>query len=642
LDESIIACSSPPSSFKIYKKASIIHELSKFDNIRLSVVYNIGEGGVTPMKRRIAVKVFIISFFMVESIIVLLGYRYYRHSSDSLLDAQYEYASQITNKSNDYLKVTLEHIRNLFITVGADSRFQNGSGDEIVRWFNDSLLPNLPNVYNIHLLEQGKLTASTSYVQWALLDTPFLAKEIERIKLGGTVYWIGPYFSLPSNYTVTAAMKLPSAEGEKIILLDLYLARLYDSMLPQSPNQISGEFVLLDASHQPVFGRLPYAQYYVFDKAYRLFGIEPEWFQGSWRQSERITESGQNLVLTRATNPIIGWDVVWILDKTALLRPLQETVSFTWALGLISLLLSIGMSYIISTMISRPIRSIAGSMQAVSDGQLDTTIRMKRQDELGLLSMHFNRMTARIRELIADLKRSEKEKQLSDFLALQAQMKPHFLFNTLNTISMAARTGEYGKVDQLISSLTTQLDYSLRSSPGPVTLREEISALESYVHLMNIRYPDKFTFHMDLDPLTLEMQLPKFVLQPLVENSIFHGLITEDQDGVLFVGTTSGADGWDIMIEDNGRGMTAQTKAELEERLSRPAFWGDRPVEDTAGNHSHGNSHGHGIGLVNVHRRLQMMFGDRYRLQIESAPGEGTRLLIRVGVESDEAHYDRG
>lgn len=586
------------------------------------------------MKRRIAVKVFIISFLMVETIIVLLGYRYYRYSSDSLLDAQYEYAAQITNKSNDYLKVTLEHVRNLLITVGADNRFQGGSSEEIVRWFNESLLPYLPNVYNIHLLEQGRVTASTSYVQWALLDDPFLVKELDKIKLYGTVYWIGPYFSLSSNYTVTAVMKLPSAGGDKVILLDLYLARLYDSMLPQPPNRISGEFILLDSSRQPVFGRLPYAEYNVFDKSYHLYGIEPEWFKGSWRQAERTTSSGQSLVLTRATNPIIGWDVVWILDKAVLLRPLQDTVSFTWALGLLSLFLSLGMAYTISLMISRPVRVIAKSMNAVSSGQLNTTIRMNRKDELGLLATHFNRMTARIRELIADLKATEKQKQLSDFQALQAQIKPHFLFNTLNTISMAARTGEYVKVDQLISALTMQLDYTLTSSPEPVTLREEISALESYIYLMKIRYPDKFTFHMDLDPLTLERFLPKFVLQPLVENSIFHGLASAEKDGVLFIGTTSGPDGWDIMIEDNGRGMTVEVRAELERLLSLPASPDDNLTEN--------KPFGHGIGFVNVHRRLQMMFGDRYRLTIESAPDEGTKLLIHLGVEEHEANPDRG
>lgn len=587
------------------------------------------------MKRRIAVKVFVISFLLVESIIVLLGYWYYRHSSDSLLDAQYEYADQIANKSNDYLNVTLENIRNLFITVGTDSRFQQGSSEEIIRWFNNSLLPYMPNVYNIHLLEQGKLAASTSYVQWALLDTPSLSKELEQIKLSGIVYWIGPYFSLPSNYTVTAAMKLPSTDGDKIILLDLYLARLYDSLQSQSSNRITGEIILLDRLHHPVFGRLPYSQYNVFNKSYQLIGLEDKWFEGGWKQSEQQTAAGQRLVLTRVTNPAIGWDVVWILDKTALLKPLQKTISFTWALGLVSLLLSIGMAYTISVLISRPIRKIADSMNAVSDGQLDTSIQLNRQDELGLLAKHFNRMTAHIRELIANLKHSEKQKQISDFLALQAQIKPHFLFNTLNSISMAARSGEYNKVDQLVSSLTTQLDYTLKASPGPVTLREEITALESYVDLMHIRYPGKFSFHMDLDPLTLERKLPKFVLQPLVENSIFHGLVPDHKDGVLFIGTTVGTDGWDIMIEDNGKGMSAEMISKLMDRLN---IHSDNSKEIT----SEENKNGHSIGLVNVHRRLQMMYGDRYRIHLESKQDEGTRLLIRLEAEPNEEHLDRG
>lgn len=583
------------------------------------------------MRRRIAVKVFLISFLMVESIIVALGYRYYRHSSDSLLAAQYEYAGQITGKSNDYLNVTLEHIRNLFITLGNDSRFQNGSSEDIIRWFNNSLLPYMPNVYNIHLLERGRLAASTSYVQWALLDTPSLNEQLDQIKVGGIVYWIGPYFSLTSNYTVTAAMRLPSSDGDKIILLDLYLARLYDSLQSQSSSRITGEIILLDRSHRPVFGRTPYAQYNVFSRDYRLMKLKAEWFEGDWTQAERQTDSGQSLILTRVTNPVIGWDVVWILDKTALLKPLQETISFTWMLGFASLLLSMAMAYTISLLVSRPIRKIADSMNAVGDGQLDISIPLNRQDELGLLAKHFNRMTAHIRELIYDLKRSEKQKQVSDFLALQAQIKPHFLFNTLNTISMASRSGEYNKVDQLVSSLTAQLDYSLKASPGPITLREEINALENYVQLMQIRYPGKFSFHMDIDPMTLDNKLPKFALQPLVENSIFHGLVPDQKEGVLFVGTSFGTDGWDIMIEDNGIGMSAERLSKLTDRLYNRVA-GRLPDEQTGG---------HSIGLVNVHQRLQMMYGDRYQFHIDSTPGEGTRLLIQLGVEPNEDHFDR-
>jgi len=205
---------------------------------------------------------------------------------------------------------------------------------------------------------------------------------------------------------------------------------------------------------------------------------------------------------------------------------------------------------------------------------------------------------------------------------LHAQIKPHFLYNTLNTISMLGRQGEAEKMDRLISSLTSQLHYALDSSPAPVTLWQELKAVENYVELIQSRYPHKFAFEMEIDPLSLDKMLPKFILQPLVENAVFHGMVPKSGSGLVFVGTTVEEDRWEIMIEDDGVGMRQQDLERLIEQL-HGANAANRPADH--------------IGIRNVYERFTLMFGNDVRFELTSEVNVGTKLLIILpNQEQDE------
>ncbi|MBW7459817.1 histidine kinase, partial [Paenibacillus sepulcri] len=351
--------------------------------------------------------------------------------------------------------------------------------------------------------------------------------------------------------------------------------------------------------------------------SFSLSGIYPALFQQDWIQTETEDAAEREIIITRGLNDITGWQIVWIMNKSDLLKPLDYSVRLSWWLALASLLLSTALSFFISSYISRPIRRIAASINEVSSGNLNAEVRLNRQDEIGFLAMHFNKMTHKIGDLIDELKETEEQKKQSDFKALHMQIKPHFLYNTLNTISMMGRQGKSEQMDRMISALTNQLHYTLDASPAPVSLREELNAARNYVQLMKSRYPGKFEFDMDIDPLSLDRQLPKFILQPLVENAIFHGLVPSKNEGLLFISTALEDHYWELLIEDDGVGMNEQSLNELKARIHY------RGREDQTGEH---------IGLTNVHERLRLMFGVEYRIEISSEAHRGSRITIRLPI----------
>jgi two-component system sensor histidine kinase YesM len=576
-----------------------------------------------PIRVKLAAKMFVMSFVLVESIILLLGFSYYRYSSATLIRAQTEYARQMVQKSDEYLQLNLANIRSFFLSVANDGRLQRGTPAENRRWLNDNLIYYMPNASNIHLLADGQEIVSTAVNSWELPKSDYLMQKLAAVLKRGELFWIGPYFSPASGYTVSVAMDISTPGNPRLLMLvDLDLPKLYRALIPEDGSTMQGSLLLMDGDNRLVYARPPYGSYSVFDKKFELTGIPESLFHTRWLQYDWHGPGAEELFLTRSRTNFVGWQVVWVTDKRTLLSPLERLVEYSGLLAGLSLLLSLAIAGVISVLVSRPIRRIARTMNEVSKGKLDVAIHMPRTDELGFLASQFNRMVGRIRGLIEDLRATEEQRKIADFKALQAQIKPHFLFNTLNTISVVVRRGELSRADALISALTDQLRYSLDASPAPVPLREELKSLESYIVLMAARYPGAFTFESDIDPLVLDCLIPKFALQPLVENAIFHGLVPAGREETLFVGASMDGETWDIMIEDGGVGMTEDKVRELTAQLER-----DEPTGR--------------IGVANVHRRLKHLFGDRYKLRIESAPDAGTRLLLTlpVVVEREKSEF---
>ena len=233
-------------------------------------------------------------------------------------------------------------------------------------------------------------------------------------------------------------------------------------------------------------------------------------------------------------------------------------------------------------------------------------------DEIADLVQSFKRMLAEIRQLIDRNVREQREKRKSELNALQAQINPHFLYNTLDSIIWMAEDGNTKDVVLMTSSLARLLRRSISNKNEIVTLREEVEYTQSYLVIQKMRYKDKLEYAFDLDERVLGIEIVKLLIQPLVENAIYHGLkYKEDGKGMLAVSVAKEQDDIVIRVMDNGVGMT---KEQLDHIF-------DERVIDHKRN---------GVGVLNVHRRIQLHYGPEYGLSFESQEGLGTTATIRI------------
>ena len=262
--------------------------------------------------------------------------------------------------------------------------------------------------------------------------------------------------------------------------------------------------------------------------------------------------------------------------------------------------------------LTQPIRVLAQAMEDFGAGNLDAHCETTTDDEIGMLGRTFNKMIGDMHQLYVTAYEQRLLRQDAELQALQMQINPHFLYNTLDTINWKARMSGIEDVGDMAYSLGCLLRHSL--SPGDFTvLSKEIEALRHYLNIQNFRYSDRLTVDLDIDESFYNMDVPKLLIQPIVENAIIHGLEPKIDGGSIRIWAELAGDDFLIHVEDDGVGMT--------EEVQQRVLSGRREQDYRKKSH---------IGIYNVHRRIQLFYGEEYGLEIRSAPGAGTCITMRI------------
>ncbi|MHA6529919.1 sensor histidine kinase [Paenibacillus sp. BAC0078] len=286
-----------------------------------------------------------------------------------------------------------------------------------------------------------------------------------------------------------------------------------------------------------------------------------------------------------------------------------------------STLMGVLLAVWVSRGITGPVSRLVSMAKKIAKGDLRIEPEPHKEDELGLLSYAIQQMSADLNELIEKDKKSLEMQRIVKELelqALQSQINPHFLFNTLNVLSKLAFLEGAEKTSDLIISLSNLLRYSLQKLDKPVTLQEEIAHIKEYITIQMTRFRDRISFEIDTDASALHVAIPALTLQPLVENAFLHGVASMEHGAVIRLLIQSTSEGVCIVLTDNGVGMPEET------RLSLLHFEAET---------DHKNSTG--IGTSNVFRRLQLFYERDDLIEIESRPGRGTSILIRIPTKTE-------
>ncbi|MBW5445734.1 HAMP domain-containing protein [Cohnella sp. CFH 77786] len=279
--------------------------------------------------------------------------------------------------------------------------------------------------------------------------------------------------------------------------------------------------------------------------------------------------------------------------------------------------LALILSYLLSNNISKPIRRLSAMMKSVERDNWDVQSDYRSRSEIGILSRNFNRMIGRIRYLIHQVYQEELLKQRTQLKYLMFQINPHFLFNTLETINWVARIQGAPEVGKLSKALGDLMREGIKGKEF-VPFERELANLKNYLYIQKYRYDDKIEVRFEIAGEVLGAAVPRFILQPLVENAMVHGMETKMGRGTIEIQAELSGETLKITVRDDGLGIEPRRLAEIRASLETVS-------EDDA----------HGIGLTNVHRRIRLHYGAEYGLTIDSSTGAGTAVRLTLPKKSE-------
>lgn len=309
----------------------------------------------------------------------------------------------------------------------------------------------------------------------------------------------------------------------------------------------------------------------------------------------------QGYLISRYHNQTSGWVFAHIIEQDELLQESNRIGTATMMIGLLIAVFAIMTAFIVSSTITRPLLQIKKMMTAWNKGSREAVSQYSfKDDEVGVIGETFKKLTTENDNLSARLMNSQLREKEAELSMLQAQIKPHFLYNTLNSIYMMARLNKTEEAARMALALSESFKISLNKGKETIPVYKELEHIEHYMTIQNIRYKGRFRYQANVEPAVMRIEIMKLILQPLVENAIYHGLEPKVGHGSIRLDGRMDGEFVCFVVEDDGVGISDMDQVER------------------------------GYGIRNVKERLALHYGPASSLTIESEPGRGTRIVIRI------------
>ncbi len=396
-----------------------------------------------------------------------------------------------------------------------------------------------------------------------------------------------------------------------MLILDVNYRRMHDIVNRVRPGH-SGYLYILDDS-----GR------YVYHPNYEKIGeMASPSEQNIHAAKNYFLNKKENLFLTWSKSEVLDWQFITYIHYSDLMQganSIRNTLFFT---SIVFIIIAYLMSLGLATSLINPLKRLQRFIRKVEVGDFTGKVPVVSKDEIGMLTHGFNHMVARLDTLMDEVYRSKlKEVEMNlrqketELKMLQAQINPHFLYNSLDTIRGMALERDMDDISIMVESLAQLLRYNIKEEAATVTIKQELLIGEKYLKIQKYRFEEKLTYHFDIPVELLEKKIPKFTLQPLLENCIVHGL--EPQNGQTMITIRAeilNSDAFVITISDTGPGIEEEQLEKIRNLLN------SNLTNDTV-NH---------IGIMNVHKRIKHLFGNEFGIFIISNLTSGTTVGIKL------------
>lgn len=343
--------------------------------------------------------------------------------------------------------------------------------------------------------------------------------------------------------------------------------------------------------------------------------LEPQYsdlIKKSNNKTISLNLNNNSYLISYDTSDLTGWKVLNIIPENELYKPINETRRAIIFITIILLLFASLFIFFISLQISNPIKKLILLMKMVEKGDFDVKLKLTNRNKIGELCKTFNKMTRKVKRLINEVYIEKIRQKDLELQMLQNQINPHFLYNTLESIHMLAETNRDRKISSMAQALGRILRYGISMRQDKVTVHNEINHLMDYIMLQKIRFNSLFDITVNIDESLYECLIIKMILQPIVENSIYHGLEDKIQGGKIDILGYKENSLLIFDIIDNGTGMNQTQVTNLNDYINGY------------------NNFYTSIGLKNVNKRLKLHYGEEYGIEIFSTTGEGTRVNVTL------------
>lgn len=309
----------------------------------------------------------------------------------------------------------------------------------------------------------------------------------------------------------------------------------------------------------------------------------------------------------------LSWDIVNVSNQKMIMRKLNTQQKIIILVSFLSLVIVIGLTFLLSNQLSYSIKSVVTTMNVAGSGNFDTRVKIdnKMPREVELIAIKFNDMLGKLGEAREKEKEAGEKQRAAEIKALEAQINPHFLYNTLDTINWMAIDKNEFDISNAITSLATILRYAITKSNEMVEVRDEVEWLKKYIYLQQTRLKHTFRCEINVEPEILDFKIHKLLLQPFIENAIIHGFEGMKREHILKIDMKLEGSFLCITIKDNGKGIEA----------SMVESFNNRDFKEPESNH---------IGVENAISRLYMYYGEQISVKFASTLGEGTEVTILI------------
>jgi sensor histidine kinase YesM len=481
---------------------------------------------------------------------------------------------------------------------------------------NKTLSETISNIVepNTKIKAVSILTASHQWVDVGFADNAYASR------LFGDGYGAEDTFYLPvwtglvkfkflyegeDNVFAVSKTVIHKDTGKMIGKVFLYVKEtVIASIYEEGKNYKGGEFYIVDSAGRIISAQNKALLYRDFKDAMSIsipdYGKDASFTQGKGRE--------EMLISTHYFAPL-QWTVVSAVQMDEITSERKDINQLIIGIGAACLLLALIVSFLLSRSITRPIFRLSKTMREIRTGKMQVRSSYQSTDEIGYLSDGFNNLMDRIEALIAENVEKQRTKAEIEFKLLQSQVKPHFLYNTVETIISLIKLGLGKQAITAAQYMANFYKISLSKGNDIISISEEMRLTESYLEIQQLRYVEYMEYVMEIEDEIMTYSIPKLTLQPIVENAIYHGLKLKREKGIIRITGRRSGDRVEIEIYDNGVGMQGH------------------PARSSGVSSDIG-----GFGLRSVSDRIRMLYGDQYGLQAESEFGAYTKIIIVLPI----------